>query len=90
MGRYGLAVDRLYYVKLGAGWKKTSATLHTPAGVIVASSNNTSVGVLAGAGVEWAFAYNWSAKLEYNYLALEDRTFIGPLVARFNSFERIG
>ena len=79
-GRFGLAVDRLlWYAKLGAGWSKTSATLQSPVGVIVANSNNTNVGVLIGAGVEWAFAYNWSAKLEYNYLALEDRTFVGPL-----------
>jgi outer membrane immunogenic protein len=31
-----------------------------------------------GAGIEWAFAPNWSAKVEYNYLGLDDRTFIVP------------
>jgi opacity protein-like surface antigen len=31
--------------------------------------------------VEWAFAQNWSVKLEYNYLALEDRTFLVPAAA---------
>jgi opacity protein-like surface antigen len=25
-----------------------------------------------GAGIEWAFALNWSAKVEYNYLGLDD------------------
>jgi len=31
-----------------------------------------------GAGIEWAFAPNWSAKVEYNFLGLDDRTFIAP------------
>ena len=31
-----------------------------------------------GAGIEWAFAPNWSAKVEYNFLGLDDRTFITP------------
>jgi hypothetical protein len=31
-----------------------------------------------GAGIEWAFAPNWSAKVEYNYLGLDDRTFVVP------------
>src|SRR5215831_7465548 len=35
-------------------------------------------GWLVGAGIEWAFAPNWSAKVEYNYLGLDDRTFIVP------------
>ena len=32
-----------------------------------------------GAGVEWAFAPNWSAKVEYSFLGLDDRTFIAPV-----------
>jgi outer membrane immunogenic protein len=38
---------------------------------------------LVGAGVEWAFAANWSAKVEYNYLGLEDRTFTVPAGSPF-------
>src|SRR5262249_23845807 len=45
---------------------------------ITASINNTNSGWLVGAGIEWAFAPNWSAKVEYNYLGLDDRTFIVP------------
>src|SRR5499427_5078419 len=45
---------------------------------ITASNNNTNSGWLVGAGIEWAFAPNWSAKVEYNYLGLDDRTFIVP------------
>ncbi len=79
-GRLGFAADRvLFYAKLGAGWSRTSARLETPAGVAVATSNNTNFGWLVGGGVEYAFSQNWTAKLEYNYLALDDRTFVGPL-----------
>ena len=85
-GRFGFAADRvLFYGKLGVGWSRTSAALQTPGGVVVATSNNTNVGWLAGAGIEYAFAQNWTAKLEYNYLALEDRTFVGPLGVGFTA-----
>jgi outer membrane immunogenic protein len=78
-GRFGFAADRvLFYGKLGAGWSKTSATLQNAGGAVLASSSNTNFGWLVGAGVEWAFAQNWSVKLEYNYLALDDRTFLVP------------
>src|SRR5262245_10625054 len=36
-------------------------------------------GWLVGAGIEWAFASNWSAKVEYNFLGLDDRTEPHPL-----------
>ena len=36
----------------------------------------TKVGWTAGAGAEWAFAQNWSAKLEYLYLDLGDQSAI--------------
>jgi hypothetical protein len=36
-----------------------------------------------GAGIEWAFAPNWSAKVEYNYLRLDDRTFTVPAGSSF-------
>jgi outer membrane immunogenic protein len=31
-----------------------------------------------GAGIEWAFAPNWSMKIEYDYLGLNSRTFVVP------------
>ena len=45
---------------------------------ITAPSNNTNSGWLVGVGIEWAFAPNWSAKFEYDYLGLNSRTFIFP------------
>jgi len=38
---------------------------------------------LVGAGIEWAFLPNWSAKVEYNYLGLDDRTFTVPAASPF-------
>jgi outer membrane immunogenic protein len=68
-GRAGLAFDRwLVYGKGGVAWanSKFSTNNYTfPANVDV---TNTRLGWTAGAGVEYAFAPAWSAKLEYNYL----------------------
>jgi len=47
-------------------------------GASVTASTNRNSGWLVGAGIEWAFWPNWSAKVEYNYLGLDDRTFIVP------------
>jgi outer membrane immunogenic protein len=50
---------------------------------ITASNNNSNSGWLAGAGIEWAFAPNLSAKIEYNYLRLNSRTFTVPAGSPF-------
>jgi outer membrane immunogenic protein len=66
--RAGIAFDRwLVYAKGGAAFAKDrySTNFYTP-GTIELS--DTRVGWTAGAGVEYAFAPNWSAKLEYNYM----------------------
>jgi outer membrane immunogenic protein len=39
-------------------------------GASVTASTNRNSGWLVGAGIEWAFWPNWSAKVEYNYLGL--------------------
>jgi outer membrane immunogenic protein len=70
----------LFYGKAGGGWVGSddfTITRVTPLASVTASTNR-SFGWLAGAGVEWAFASNWSAKVEYNYLGLDNRTFIVP------------
>jgi outer membrane immunogenic protein len=50
---------------------------------VTGSNNNTNSGWLVGAGIEWAFLPNWSAKVEYNYLGLDDRTFVVPAGSPF-------
>jgi outer membrane immunogenic protein len=48
-------------------------------------SKATRSGWTAGAGAEWAFAPNWSAKVEYLYVKLENNGFIAPnLGSAFN------
>jgi outer membrane immunogenic protein len=47
--------------------------------VAPASVSKTKVGWTAGAGAEWMFAHNWSAKLEYLYLDLGSDSAIGSL-----------
>ncbi len=70
-GRIGIAADRmLFYVKGGGGWVKNTATItNLTTGASVSASNNNN-GWLFGGGVEWAFATNWSTKLEFDYLSL--------------------
>jgi outer membrane immunogenic protein len=76
----------LFYGKAGGGWVGSddfTVTNLTTGSSITVSNNNTNSGWLVGAGIEWAFAPNWSAKVEYNYLGLDDRTFTVPAGSPF-------
>lgn len=78
-GRFGVTNDYwLFYGKAGIGWAgndDTITNLTTGASTITVANTDNNSGWLVGAGIEWAFAPNWSAKVEYNYLGLDDRTF---------------
>jgi outer membrane immunogenic protein len=72
---YALA-NWLFYARAGAAWagNKYSITgtfAGTPFGF---EGVDNRFGWTAGAGVEWAFAQVWSARLEYDYLALGHRS----------------
>jgi len=65
----------LLYVTGGLAYGEIRSTLNTTTvtttGVVTASSatvNNTRAGWTVGAGSEWMFAKQWSAKLEYLYM----------------------
>ena len=67
-GRVGYAFDRnLLYVKGGGAWidQSNSATV---GGVPFDTGDHTRSGWTVGGGWEYAFAPNWSAKIEYNYM----------------------
>jgi outer membrane immunogenic protein len=65
--RVGYAWDRtLLYVTGGYAYTNVGADLNTPAGS--ASSSTTKSGGTVGAGIEYAFAGPWTAKLEYLYV----------------------
>jgi outer membrane immunogenic protein len=70
--RIGIAHDRwLVYGKAGSAFEHTGFTDNwTAAGAPLFSGTGSStwVGWMSGAGIEWAFANNWSVKLEYDYL----------------------
>ncbi|MGL5165429.1 MAG: outer membrane protein [Afipia sp.] len=79
-GRVGAAFDHaLLYVKGGAAWaiEKHTATANDfgpPPNfdpiIVGAETSQTRWGWTAGAGIEYAFAANWSVKAEYNYIDL--------------------
>jgi len=77
--RFGYAWDHaLFYGKVGGGWVGAGnfAVTNVGTGGSVAFNNgNTNSGWLVGAGVEYAFTQNWTAKLEYDYLALNNASF---------------
>src|SRR5262245_19727161 len=81
-GRFGGAVDRaLLYVKGGTAWMREKHTMSFGvAPAVSASASDTKWGWVGGAGVEYAFAPNWSGKIEYNYLDFgkETLTFLFP------------
>jgi outer membrane immunogenic protein len=76
-GRLGVAFDRwLVYGKGGVAWAgdRFSTNRFLPAGT-TAEITDTRWGWTAGAGVEYAFAPQWSAKLEYNYMDFGTRSY---------------
>lgn len=84
-GRLGFAADRwLVYVKGGAVWAREThgyaiAVNVPPPAVSFAGSlggSETRLAPLLGFGAEYAFAPNWSAKAEYNYIPFPNRTVI--------------
>jgi len=72
----------LFYGKAGGGWVGTddfTVTNVTTGASATVSNNDRNSGWLVGAGIEWAFLPNWSAKLEYDFLKLDSRTFVVPV-----------
>jgi outer membrane immunogenic protein len=80
--RFGLAYGPwLLYGKAGGGWvSHNDFTISnvTTGTSITGFNDGTASGWLAGAGIEYAFANNWTAKIEYDFLGLGSRTFIVP------------
>jgi outer membrane immunogenic protein len=74
-GRLGFASGNvLFYAKGGVAWMNvdyTGSVLVTGTNVVFAGPvtiSDTRTGWTAGAGIEWGFWNNWSAKLEYDFL----------------------
>ena len=77
--RFGITSDRLLvYSKIGGGWTQSRAALSVVNGGTIWTGSHTGGGWLVGAGMEYAFASNWTAKLEYNYIGLSNSTISAP------------
>ena len=76
-GQIGYAANNvLFYVKGGAAVTGDQFRIRAiPTGVLFATANDdTRWGASVGAGVEFGFAPNWTAGIEYNHLFMQDRT----------------
>jgi outer membrane immunogenic protein len=76
-GQIGYAANNvLFYVKGGAAVTADQFRIRNiPTGVLFATANDdTRWGASVGAGVEFGFAPNWTAGIEYNHLFMQDRT----------------
>jgi outer membrane immunogenic protein len=70
-GRIGYAFDRwLPYITGGGAYSKIQANITVPTFGLAASTSSNQLGWTVGAGVEYAFLSNWSAKIEYLYVDL--------------------
>jgi outer membrane immunogenic protein len=81
-GRAGVAWDRaLFYGKVGAVFTQASATITdtcsvAPCGamtIAASGSYHDQASLAVGGGIEYAFAQNWSVRLEYMYWALNNK-----------------
>jgi outer membrane immunogenic protein len=92
-GRLGYAAGEwMPYITGGYAFGEATRTTGAGGG---AEADASIDGWVAGAGVEWAFAPNWSAKAEYQYLDFGDETYdfpagIDPVVDLTVNTVRIG
>jgi outer membrane immunogenic protein len=67
-GRVGFAADRvLFYGTAGGAFANVQTVVNA------VTTTNTRTGWTAGLGLEWAFADNWTAKVEYLYVNLGNK-----------------
>ncbi|MGB8397341.1 outer membrane protein [Bradyrhizobium sp.] len=89
-GQIGYAVNNaLFYAKGGAAVTSNRYRINNTTGGALAGStgDDTRWGGTIGAGLEYGFAPNWSAAIEYDHLFMQDRTytFTTPAGAFFSS-----
>jgi outer membrane immunogenic protein len=72
--RFGYAVNNLLFYGTGgyAGAGVQAAIKNSFTNAVIVSSTTTRNGWTVGAGLEWGFAPNWSAKFEYLYMRFDD------------------
>jgi outer membrane immunogenic protein len=81
--RVGYAWDRtMLYATGGGAWMRNELSASVAAPGIAAGISDTQdhFGYAVGAGIEYAFLPNWSAKVEYLYLGLGSENYFGGAV----------
>jgi outer membrane immunogenic protein len=69
------AANWLFYVKGGVAFADENFHVHSPLfATTVHSNGDHEVGWMVGAGIEYGFTPNWSAKVEYNFMDFGDST----------------
>jgi outer membrane immunogenic protein len=83
-GRIGVTADKaLLYVKGGVAWSENTYSANLSIlginNIITTSLSDTRTGAMFGAGIEYAFTPNWSAKIEYNYIDFDVERYAFPI-----------
>jgi outer membrane immunogenic protein len=65
----------LFYVTGGGAWVNFKGSITDNVNLTSISDETTRSGWTVGGGVEWMFVPNWSAKLEYLFIDVGDRSF---------------
>ena len=90
-GQIGCAANNvLFYVKGGAAVTSDRYRIRdipAPGIVVATTGDDTRWGASVGAGLEFGFAPNWSAGIEYNHLFMQDRNygFVTPAGVAFGA-----
>ncbi len=76
-GQIGYAANNvLFYLKGGAAVTADKYRINTAGGALFASAgDDTRWGGTVGVGLEYGFAPNWSAAVEYDHLFMQDKTY---------------
>jgi len=88
--RVGLTADRfMWYGTFGGAWSEDQVSRSQNSGTVngagpgtVESANRSSMGWAVGTGLEYAFASNWTVRLEYLYAHLDGEGYTFPLSQR--------
>jgi outer membrane immunogenic protein len=92
-GRFGLTADRfMLYLTGGFAWGENQITRTQLSGTVnnagpgtVETLDRNRYGWTGGAGVEYAFAQNWTARAEYLYTQLDGISYTFPLAQRMSA-----
>ncbi len=70
--RFGFAFgNALLYAKGGVAFADWSANFRTSNFGTIVNAGDTETGWMVGGGLEYSFAPNWSAKIEYNFMSFD-------------------